>query len=219
MRKGLSLIELIFTIVIIALVFTVIPKVVLSLNKSDSFAIRQDGLFAGTSFLSMASKLPWDEQNVNEADLLQVSSGDSRFDCNTTTNYRIGSFIGSRNCEQNLPASDSLRFDYGEGSDYFLYDDIDDFNGKSIDINSTTNKLYELNTSVNYMAATFTYNYTNASVTIDLNASADINTSSNLKRFNIVVNYAGRRGSRRISQFNYVSSNIGQMILNKRDWQ
>ena len=106
MRKGLSLIELIFTIVIIALVFTVIPKVVFALKKSDSFVIRQDAILNSVSLMQMLSKLPWDENNFNTTDILHVSpSGNAIFNCDPISRLRVGGFVGSRNCQNNLPAS------------------------------------------------------------------------------------------------------------------
>jgi len=150
MRRGLSLIELIFTIVIIAIVFTVIPKVVLSLNKADSFAVRQDALFNGVSMVSMISKLPWDEANSNSPDVLHVDS--LNFTCSTSTFRRVGGFIGSRNCDENLTSTLGKN---GEAS-YDEYNDLDDFK----DENNITAKPYRLETEVTYLTDNFTQNGT-----------------------------------------------------------
>ncbi len=207
MRRGLSLIELIFTIVIIAIVFTVIPKVVLSLNKADSFTIRQDALFNGVSMVSMISRLPWDEANTNSSDILHVNS--TNFICNTTTFRRVGGFIGSRNCEQNLTSS--LGAD-GEIS-YDNYNDFDDFKSE----NNISVEPYRLETKVVYLSDNFTRNGTK--ITFDLSNESETNSSTSLKKLDIIVYYAGKRGDhRQLTQFSYVSSNIGQMILNKRSW-
>jgi len=207
MRSGLSLIELIFTIVIIALVFTVIPKVVLSLNKADSFVIRQDALFNGASMVNMISKLPWDEANTNAADILHTNS--IHFTCNSSDFMRKGSFIGSRNCEHNMTSS--LGSD-GE-TNYEAYNDFDDYASES----NITVSPYRLDTNVTYI--TDDYAYTGQKITIDLNTSTISPTSTNLKKLNLTVNYAGKRGKpRQLTQFEYISSNIGQMILHKRTW-
>ena len=208
MRKALSLIELIFTIVIIAIVFTVIPKIVLSLNKADSFTIRQDALFNGVSMVSMISKLPWDEANTAHSDILSTSS--SYFFCDESNGRRIGGFIGSRNCEQNLSAS-SLGSD--GLSDYELYNDFDDF----FDENNITANQYRLETTVIYLQDNYTQ--VGKKITFDLNSSLSSVPSTNLKKLDIKVWYTGKRGEEReLTQFNYVSSNIGQMTLNKRSW-
>ena len=45
MRKSLTLIELIFTVVIISVVFTVIPKIIYVSNKSLEFSKKEDAIF------------------------------------------------------------------------------------------------------------------------------------------------------------------------------
>lgn len=220
MRKGLTLLELIFTIVIIALVFTVIPKVVISLNKSDTFSIRQDGLFAGTSFVTMASKLLWDHQNGSSNDILHVSS--SSFTCNDLLGYRIGGFIGSRRCDNNLSAL-SIQSDTAESS-YELFNDIDDYHLQIIPVKTTDGSdLYELNTTVEFLPDTIgsVVNYTpsTASASIDLRALGTSGTSTNIKKMSVIVRYIGKRGThRQISQFEYISPNLGYISLNKRVW-
>ena len=208
MRKALSLIELIFTIVIIAIVFTVIPKIVLSLNKADKFAVRQDALFNGVSMVSMISKLPWDEANTISSDVLHVDS--SNFTCSTSTFRRAGSFIGSRSCEQNLTSTLGRN---GEIS-YDLYNDIDDFRNE----NNVTAEPYRLETKVVYLTDNFTQNGTK--ITFDLSNESNTSSSTNFKKLDITVHYAGKRGAdRQLTQFGYVSSNIGQVKINKRVWK
>jgi len=73
-REGFTLIELIFSMVIIALVFTVIPKIIYAFNKSDTFSVREDALFNGVSLTNMISRLPWDENNTEHNDILLTKS-------------------------------------------------------------------------------------------------------------------------------------------------
>ena len=209
MRKGLSLIELIFTIVIIALIFTVIPKIILSINKSDSFSIRQDALFNGVSMLHMISNLAWDENDTNSSDILHVNSTHHTLDCNATNHYRIGGFIGSRNCENDLNAS-AISND-GQ-SNYLDFDDIDDYNGT--DINAS---YYALHIKVSYIDDNITYTGNKANIALSL---SPISHTTNLKMVDLNITYEGIRGKkgRQISQFSYVSSNIGKIAINKRVW-
>ncbi len=207
MRRGLSLIELIFTIVIIAIVFTVIPKVILSLNKSDKFSIRQDALFNGFSLVQMISKLPWDENNTANIDILHTNS--NYFDCNQTTTRRIGSFVGSRSCENNLSAS-AISSD--GVADYNLFNDVDDFNGA--DINAS---YYGLRVGVKYIPDSVVYSGQKA--IFDLNDTNQSN-STNIKMVDVNISYQGKRGKiKQISGFNYISTNVGQIILGKRVWR
>ena len=210
MKKGLSLIELIFTIVIIALVFTVIPKVILSLNKSDKFVIRQDALFNGISMVHLISNLAWDQNNTNSNNILHVSSNANlNLDCNDSKHYRIGGFIGSRNCDDNLSAS---AISNDGASDYVEYNDIDDFNG--IDINAS---YYGLHVVVNYIDDNITYTGNRAIIALNKNSKS---YTTSLKFIDLNITYLGKRGQigGQISQFSYTSSNIGQIILNKRAW-
>jgi prepilin-type N-terminal cleavage/methylation domain-containing protein len=216
MRKGLSLIELIFTIVIIALVFTVIPKIVFALKKSDSFAIRQDAILNSVSLMQMLSKLPWDQNNFNTTDVLHVNSGNVIFDCNTTTMLRQGGFVGSRNCQNNLPASPigTLGSDVDENNETD-FDDIDDYD--NFDFNTST---YIMHLNVNYVndfAVT-----ADTTITRNLSLNGLMGGSTNLKRVNLQTIYNGVRAGERgnaLMDFSYTSANIGQTFLHKRVWQ
>ncbi len=211
MKRVLSLIELIFTIVIIALVFTVIPKVILSLNKSDSFIIRQDALLNGVSMLHLISNLPWDANNTNSNDILHVSlSANPKLDCNSLTHYRIGGFVGSRNCENNLFAS---AISNDGVSDYLQFNDIDDFN--NADINAS---YYGLHVEVKYIDDNISYLSNKAIIVLKPYLRP---YTTNLKMVDLNITYQGKRGKTggQISQFSYVSSNIGQVLLNKRVWK
>ncbi|MBE0492004.1 MAG: hypothetical protein IBX44_07115 [Sulfurospirillum sp.] len=206
MRRAISIIELIFTIVIIALVFTVIPKVIFALNKSDAFAVNQDAILNTISLAQMISKLPWDEQNVAYADILHVNS--SRFSCDTNATYRIGGFVGSRNCENNITVSASLGSESGESE--LNFDDVDDWKDHNL-----TTAIYELNTQVRYC------DDFNASIaTIDLSTCGSPLGNTNLKRVSFLTSYNGNRGEKReLLRFDYTSANIGQSYLHKRVWE
>lgn len=216
MRKGLSLIELIFTIVIIALVFTVIPKIVFALKKSDSFAIRQDAILNSVSLMQMLSKLPWDQNNFNTTDILHVSPiGNPIFNCDPISRLRVGGFVGSRNCQDNLGASlpFNLRSDGGE-VDETNFNDIDDFN--NFDFNTS---IYNIHLAVFYVND---FAVTSPSITIDLSTNGLVVGATNLKRVNLQTNYNGVRVGERgnaLMNFSYTSANIGQTFLHKRVWQ
>lgn len=223
MKKGLTLIELVFTIVVIAIVFTVIPKIVFALNKSDDFSAKQDALFNAMTFVQMLSRLSWDENGALNNLILGTSS--TNFECNASTKYRMGGFAGSRNCDTNhsVLASAILGTD-GEAFPY-LYNDIDDFDGQTIDANTTTSKKYGLHVKVRYVddsSPTIVYDYPNKKATIDFthNAVPPIG-SSNLKKVDVNVSYQGKKTSEHnttITQFSYLSSNIGKFFLSKRAW-
>jgi hypothetical protein len=200
MRKAISLIELIFTILIIALVFTVIPKIVFALKKSDEFAIRQDAILNTISLMQMISKQAWDERNVNSSDILHVDSGN--FECNKSSTYRAGGFVGSRSCENDINASTT--FDDGESESNF--DDVDDYNNQ--DINTS---IYNIHTTVRYCED---------SILSDLSNCGTPTGSTNLKRVHVKTTYIGKRGeNKELMNFDYTSTNIGQFFIHKRVWE
>jgi prepilin-type N-terminal cleavage/methylation domain-containing protein len=218
-REGFTLIELIFSMVIIALVFTVIPKIIYAFNKSDQFSIREDALFNAVSLDNMISRLPWDENNTLHNDILLTDSSNGNFDCNTTTYYRVGGFVGSRNCKNALKAS-AISND-GE-SDPAFFNDFDDFNDINISAKTGTDTLYTLLNKVFYAlddSSVFKYDYANNSATIHLENLSESNNSTNLKMLKTDVYYSGKRGKvRQISNFYYISSNIGQVLIKKKSW-
>lgn len=215
MRRAFNLIELIFTIVIMAGIFAVIPKIIFATNKSDSFAMKQDALFNAVSLTNIASSLAWDENNSESLSLLATLN--NNIPCNTTTFLRLGGFLGdnTRNCKELLSAS---AIGSEEGNNYLIFDDIDDFNGSSIDVNIDGNEKYKLYTEVRYLDDAIFNPVVNNKMTITLDSSIHANTS-NIKKFKTVVGYVGGRGKdKNISSFYYYSTNIGQITLNSEAW-
>jgi prepilin-type N-terminal cleavage/methylation domain-containing protein len=218
MKKAFTLIELIFTIVIMAGVFAVIPKILNMTNKSDSIALKQDALLQAVSLTNIASFLAWDEQNTQNIDILQTTTDNNHCD-SAGTHMRSGSYKSQngRVCEQTLNAS-TIGSD-GESS-YMEYDDIDDFNGSDIDVNTSTNKAkYKIYTSVDYLLDDATIFVENGNkLTIDLNKTTKSTNYTNIKKFKAKVGYVGRGIDHNITSFRYFSANLGTFTLNSRAW-
>ncbi len=213
MRAGFNLIELIFTIVIMAGIFVVIPKIIFATNKSDTFALKQEAFFNAISLTNIASFLAWDENSTKTLSILATS--DNFIACDKSTFLRSGGFLSShgRNCKEDFNASE-ISSD-GE-SDYLLFNDIDDFDGKSIDVNLSTKTKYKIFTQVRYLDDNI-FNVSGSKMTITLDDSSHT-TTSNIKKFKATVSYAGKRGDKNISSFYYYSTNIGQITLNSESW-
>ena len=223
-RKGITLIELIFTMAIVAIIFSVIPKIIFALSKSDSFSIRQDAVFNGMSVVKMISDMPWDKNNTDSIAILQDTNiTTSLFDCNTTSGYRIGGFKGGRNCEEELNAS-TIHVGVISGDDIFDIDNIGDFNFTQLESNttfSTNARNYEINVSVSYLSDdSSVFNYSGQTCSIYLqNAYKTLNGFTNLKEINATVYYkSANRPVRQLTQFYYTSANIGLFTLYKRVW-
>ena len=141
MRRGLTLIELIFSMMIIAVVFTVVPKIIFASNKSLQLSMKEDALFNAVTLIGNIAKLPWDENTMLTHGGILDAGG---FTC--SNGYRRGGFEGSRNCLDN---DGSALWDVSGsmGLEDAFYNDVDDYNGDS-QVTQGGRITYELNTSV-----------------------------------------------------------------------
>ena len=207
MRKALSLIELIFTIVIIGIVFSVIPKIIYVSNKSLEFSKKEDAIFNMMSKMMDISLKSYDENNIYYDDILLVSNHPVNIlDCNKSGNgYRVGGFAGGRNCENgivesNIPINSDGEYDYIEG-----------YNGVEINTTKYGRTLYTLKIRVGYTDEWNSYNNKNLNFTF---TNRSDNVKSNIKRVYIkVFNDDGN-----ISSIPYYSANIGYIQINGLKW-
>lgn len=214
MRKGLTLIELILSMVIIGIVFTVIPRLVMSMNQNTQTTIKEEAMYNAMAQMGMILNLPWDNNNTQNPQILTVNSGDAAYDCNTTSGYRIGGFVGGRNCI-GISA-------YNAGSitkEDTESNDIDDFHDTNItadkNCSATLKKgLYAIGTTVAYVddpSATGT-------AVLGTNPKA-ANQYSNTKYILVRVGYGSdsqHKGC--ITALQYHSFNIGNIQINSRNW-
>jgi len=188
-KNAFTLVELIFSIVIIAIVFTVVPRLMFVTTKTMEVSIKEDGLFAAIALMGNVVRLPWDSNTVSsEGKILDTS-------VNTCTDYRVGGFLGSRNC-LGSSASATPKGSFGTvGS----YGDIDDYDAYS----ATTQNgrvQYALDVNVDYADTS-------------LNVSAGTNE---LKEIGVSVSSNSKTVL--CSSFFYYSANLGHIQINKRAW-
>lgn len=213
MRKALTLIELILSMVIIGIVFTVIPRLVMSMNQSTQVTMKEEAMYNAMTQMGGIINLPWDNGNTQEPQILNVTNGVTAYDCNSTSGYRIGGFIGGRNCIATaLNASTII------GKEDTEYNDIDDYH----DTNITADKncsgvlkgLYKIGTTITYVDDPATTGNT----TLNTAAKAP-NQSSNTKRVLVRVGYGpDSKFSGCITSLEYHSFNIGHIQINSRPW-
>jgi len=205
LKKALSLIELIFTIVIIGVVFSGIPKIIYVSNKSLEFSKKEDAIFNMMSKIMDISLKAYDNQNVSYDDILLVNYPPSNvLDCNKSSWYRVGGFKGSRNCKNGIVESSIPINGNEEGF-------IEGYNG--VEVNTTKYEMasYTLKISVGYTDEWSNYNNTNLNFTFT-NRSDNIKT--NIKRVYIRV----FSNEDNISSVSYYSANIGHIQINKLKW-
>lgn len=218
MRKGLTLIELILSMVIIGIVFTVIPRLVMSMNQSSQVTLKEEAMYNAMAQMGMILNLPWDNNNTQNPQILTITPTNPAYECNTTSGYRIGGFIGGRNCIS------APGFSYNAstiGKEDGESNDIDDF--QNTDINVTKNcssgakGLFNIGTVVQYTPDPA------STGTITLNNGATINQTNN-KFIDVHVGYgtdnkfydASKQNC--ITVLRYNSFNIGNIQINSRNW-
>ena len=206
MKKALTLIELIFTMVIIAFTFSVIPKMFQASNKSLETSSKEDGLFNMYSKMMDIVLKEYDEENTKFDDIL-LSGNSGVLECNVTTGYRVGGFKGSRNCFMRVVESD-----IGPDANEPPYDDIDDYNGSEENITSG-NKEYELNISVGYTDNWSSSNYNGSNLEFNFTNTSD-NTYRHIKRVEVKL----IQNNRIISSLIYYSANIGHTTIKSIIW-
>ena len=211
MRSALTLIELIFTMVIVGLVFTVVPKIVFVTNKSFETVSREDALYNAVSMAGIVASLPWDENNTVYSDVLGTDSTRPAYFCDATTGfYRVGGFRGGRNCIEDSGAAKASPI----GREDSLYNDLDDYDGYSVTTATPSGSKYLLSVKVRYLADP------PPGGVVDFSTLPAVSTSSNIKEVNVTVtNAAGRVKSPFVSSVYYESVNIGQIGIKRRAWR
>lgn len=193
-KSAFTLVELIFSIVIIAIVFTVVPKLMFVTTKTMEVSIKEDGLFAAIALMGNIIRLPWDEKTIESGGKILDT------DANTCTDYRIGGFVepifnSTRDCLDSSFAATPK----GSFGSLGTYGDIDDYDGYSATtINGRVS--YTLDVAVDYA---------------DLALSPSAGTNE-LKEVEVSVNATGK--TKLCSSFFYYSANLGHTTINKRPW-
>ena len=208
MKKAFTLIELIFSMVIIAIAFSVLPKILQLSIKSSTTSLKEEAMFNAVAYVGLIKSTAWDEENTKIDDILLVTAGNSVYDCNQTTGYRRGGMKGSRNCFGKKYASVL-------GSDSNDLDDMDDFitlNAK----NYNSSRDYNLTVTENYIDD-ITLNATQYTITYPPNATDTTNTK--LITVTVQANKKGNVLGNSFVKIPFIAQNIGQIKVNRRVWQ
>lgn len=159
MRRSATLIEMIFSIVIIGIAMVAIPTILSQAMKSNEFSINQEALLAGATKIGNILTYEWDENNTGSQALkyvLDVTNGDNELNRYPDANsiHRIGHFMGEK---RRRFASSSNYASNTLGSEETQPDDIDDFNGKettlitNVQSNSDYVKEFKFTTKIIYV--------------------------------------------------------------------
>jgi len=195
LRPGVAMIELIFALVIMAIVLMSAPQLISTASKSGAFVLQQEALNEAVSRVSMVLTYPWDENDTMDTcipPVLNVSAnGDAELALSANVR-RIGVPTGSAShtfhCLGNTFAATPQAALGPEGDK----DDIDDFTGNvslTLVADLATGKDYlednvNINTAVNYVRDAATYN--SAAISYNFNNAAAAG-STNIKAITVTL--------------------------------
>ncbi len=214
MRKALTIIELIFTVVVLALLFTVIPRIIFVSNQSIQTSATEEAVFNMMAKMSDIVYKEWDENNTQTDEILAVNNPpENILDCNSTSGYRIGGFRGSRNCKDDINISH-----IGADENEPPYDDIDDYNNlkENTSTSGKRNKYYTL-----YMFASYVNEWNKSNYSGDrfyYTFSKTKKDKSNIKRVEVVVSGKIDGKEKNISTIKYYGANIGHSVIESEEW-
>ncbi len=221
MRRGASLIELIFTIVVMGISMAAIPPLLVSISKSNDFSINQEAILAGVTKVDNILTYEWDESNTGSVTLkhvLDVNSGDNELDRfpTITSTMRRGHFVGTDRRKFWPTTLNASAIGIDNPAEATSPNDIDDFNGRvdNLIVNSASNtdyvKDFRLETTVAYVADAT--DYTQSTITFNFStAPVAAGTTTNIKM--VEVRVVDLLNNETVSIIRSFASNIGSTKL------
>lgn len=234
-RKAIAMIELIFSMVIMAIVLLGAPMLISQSVKSSFVGLQQESINTLSSHLNLVITKEWDEANANTqlgTTILRVDGGDLGLDISANNRYRTGTFSpsqrtfvissGGNNVLASLPDT------FGNGNDIGVLNDIDDYDEEitrvsvfnedesSSDYVDTT---IEITTLVEYgsdIATVGTYG-TSPTLVFDNPFNTIPNNSTNIKLISVqLLSNSGVSELAKDIRFSAFSCNIGNFSLSRR---
>lgn len=223
MRSAMSLIELVFTIVIMGIAVMSLPLILTQVQRNDAFAMQQEAILAAKAKLGNILTYEWDhnsyDSTASRSFVLATSSPDTELNCNGTTFRRLGHVNADsrRKCSATGASASAIGADAGDGGNFT---DIDDFDADAINISAsaegagTLDYIFNLNlrTSITYAADSATYNVSPVVFTLNPDNNA---TVTNIKTISVTVSGGDQNITLRA-----FTCNIGEsMLLPSRPYQ
>jgi prepilin-type N-terminal cleavage/methylation domain-containing protein len=223
-RSGFSLVELVLSIVVIAIALMTVPLMIGQGAKSNQYALVQESILAARTKMGNILSYKWDDcassASASIVRVIDVTAGDSQLDRNTTLR-RVGHIdedLRRRMSDTEVNAT--------LGQEGGIFDDIDDFDGESTTVSTVgastpegefdyLDKDLNLTTSIAYISDDA--NYSQQTLTFDFNVSTtgtfSAANSTNIKMVELNATSANRDFP---FVFRIFSCNIGQSKLLER---
>ncbi|WP_442765436.1 type II secretion system protein [Sulfurospirillum cavolei] len=228
MRSAMSLIELVFTIVIMGIVVMSLPLILTQVQRNDAFAMQQEAILAAKAKIGNILTYEWDHNSydltASRSFVLTTVSPDTELDCNGTTFRRLGHVNADsrRKCSATGASASAIGADEGDGGNFT---DIDDFNGlppttlvvTAGEDAGTLDYIFDLNltTSINYAEDNATYSSNGTLNDFTFNPNNAPATPTNIKVISVTVSGGDQNITLRA-----FTCNIGEsMLLPSRPYQ
>lgn len=208
-RKSFTLIELVFSIVVVGIAIMSIPVIIRNSNSNVIQSQNVLGYYNALTLMDTIKSKPWDTNNINDFEKAGIYyilyTGDANQDCyldttsGNTTNYikkGIGTSDRRRICDPNKKQASQIRPDKNLNS-------INAFNGYTKNINVGNQTIFNLEAKVEYVDI----NLKNGNI-------APTTKITNVKKItvNLIKPNIGIGGSEVISSYIYYAANIGTDI-------
>ncbi|WP_041962550.1 type II secretion system protein [Sulfurospirillum cavolei] len=226
MRSAMSLIELVFTIVIMGIAVMSLPLILTQVQRNDAFAMQQEAILAAKAKIGDILMYEWDERSFNSTAqrsyvLDTTNGGDAELRRVGITNMRLG-HISAENRRKFFDVNTTAS---AIGADAGDLDDVDDFNGlppttlvvTAGEDAGTLDYIFDLNltTSINYAEDNATYSSNGTLNDFTFNPNNAPATPTNIKVISVTV--SGGDQNITLRAFTY---NIGEsMLLPSRPYQ
>lgn len=229
-RNAFTMIELIFSIVIVGVVILSIPLIVRQSNANTIMSQNVIGYYNALTLMETIKSKPWDRNNIDDFNASGVyyilDTGNTTTDCKqSTVNFQVtekqadGTEITvtkqaeqiktkkglanankRRMCDPNGKSASAISFNSALQS-------INDFNSYEKKVLSNGAEIFQLKTSIKYVGVNFENGTTTGNITAARGAMDDI---KEIKITLLRINPAG--GSEDIAVFTYYAANIGTDI-------
>ncbi len=236
-KHAFTMIELIFSLVVMGFILISIPTVMATAEEAKSENIIQEAIFASATKINQMLSYSWDANSINPTTTFTYArvldaGGNVNFNRNGATNFRIGHLVqsGHRRLFSAVTAPTGILGQEGTG-----IDDIDDFNAvvnQNLFIEDTTQstgykKNYLISVDVDYVSDSNNslgnlINYNNVDpieTPFIFNGTSVAVGTSNLKRITIQVDENLSTGViEPISTLQVYSANIGEIDFHSRTY-
>ena len=229
-RHAFTMIELIFALVIMSIVFISLPMILVNNQNSLEDNLIQESIFLASTKMSQVLTYKWDDNSsspglgtLSTSDVIEVTNGALALDRNSSE-YRVGHFQQDKHRRMS-PQLNETRSATAIGIEVAgVFDDIDDFDGLTdVDVISSTDefgykKRYRADVNVSYINdGNFLNGTSYASNNIDFVLSdAPTAATTNIKMLEVSIDQNNSNGWAQTLLLRAYVANIGETDYFKR---